>query len=219
MLKFGVELEFFIEKGNVIIPAYLGTSNLDGNPFLGELRTGVHNSIIDCVFDLKSRIHKEREELKKLGYSMVINSHHDFSMSELKEARSSERYIRVLQSKDCLKEISAYGKKTGKILKRGRVAASLQINISNQETKGFKRVKKSGKVVYDHHVVSVPFDHNTIIINMDKHFSEDIKASNRVAGVYAIKEGVESKRIEYRSLPANVELCKILELNKILNND
>ena len=38
-MKYGIEFEFFVSKDNKIIPAYLATNNLDGNPFLGEIRT------------------------------------------------------------------------------------------------------------------------------------------------------------------------------------
>ncbi len=39
---------------------------------IGELRTGVHNNIIDCVFELKKLIHIEREALRAKNCTMHI---------------------------------------------------------------------------------------------------------------------------------------------------
>jgi hypothetical protein len=32
-MKYGIEFEYFVSKNGKILPAYLATNNLDGNPF------------------------------------------------------------------------------------------------------------------------------------------------------------------------------------------
>lgn len=37
-MKYGIELEYFVSKDNKIVPAYMATTHLDGNPFLGKIK-------------------------------------------------------------------------------------------------------------------------------------------------------------------------------------
>ena len=64
-MKFGIEFEYFVAIEDRIIPAYHATKNLDGNPFLGEIRTEPFDNIIDCVFNLEKLIFEEKRKLKE----------------------------------------------------------------------------------------------------------------------------------------------------------
>lgn len=216
MLKFGIELEYFVVDAKGITPAYKHTSNLDGNPVLGELRTGIFDNLIDAVFDLKRRMYLENESLKKKGVNIFSSDGvlgHTVKVDDefLKALRADKHYTSQKET-EWLVERSIYGKKTGKVLPKVVIKASLQINISDNDVithyyTGENKESKSFKKSY-----SEVFDYISILSVLDKHFSEEIKKSDRVPGVYAIKDGELGKRIEYRSLPNDVSLDKLLTI-------
>ena len=55
------------------------------------------------------------------------------------------------------------------------------------------------------------FDFISIIRDLDNTYIEDIKNTNRVKGVYAIKDGELGKRIEYRSLLNTINLNSLCD--------
>jgi len=208
-MKYGIELEFFVKKRN-IVPAIEGTYNVDGNHIIGELRTKVHDSITDCVFELKKLLYLEEKALSKKGYTLLLIPEIKVDDKFLKDFRASRGYS---EKKNQLETFSIYGKSTGKILSVKQFKASLQINISNTEEVSFYTYSKEDKKEkYTYKTRNTLFEFPTIIRNLDKIFSSEIKNSKRVPGVYAIKDGEFGKRIEYRSLPNNINLDKLLTL-------
>lgn len=58
------------------------------------------------------------------------------------------------------------------------------------------------------------FDYITIFKKLDEAFAEEIKEAKRLPGFYEIKS---DGRIEYRSLPSNVSLFKVIDvINSII---
>ena len=221
-MNYGIEFEFFVlNKEQKMIPAYKATRKLDGNPIIGELRTSVHDNIVDCVFELKKLIFLEQDNLDAQGFIMSSMSEAKVDDKFLKEIRSDEYYINRKQL-EVLKELSIYNNgKTGKILPRGCYKSSLQINFSKNPSFSYTKYEKitiedksriDTKRMDEHY--SALFDYIAPIIALDKAFATEITDSKRIKGVYAIKNGDKGDRIEYRSLPSTVELNKIISVLK-----
>ena len=204
MKQFGLELEFFVGKGKTIIPAFKGTDNLDGNPSVGELRTGIHSNIIDAIFELKKLIYIETNKLKNKGLKFKLISENTFSDDQINEIRKH-----CSSKKDYTEEISIYGEKANRVLEKGLTKASLQINISENEKFYYQNGKEQ-----KHKILSTPFDYVSIIRQLDSLFEKDIISTNRLKGVFSIKEGENGKRIEYRSLPNTIDLLKLQNILK-----
>src|SRR3990167_8309674 len=94
MKNYGIELEFFVknDKG-IFIPAFKATSNLDGNPVIGEIRTQVHNDWTNCIFELKKLLYLETKELKEKGFVLELIDNIKVDDEFLKSLRKSESYI------------------------------------------------------------------------------------------------------------------------------
>lgn len=205
-MKYGIELEFFVTKNNNIVPAYKATYNLDGNPVVGELRTGIFDSIEECIFDLKRLIYQEESSLHKKGFGLLLKSEVTVNDNFIRNLRRDRRFVDY-KNKEYTEELSIYGEAETSILNTNKFKASLQINFS-RSTQLHKTT--SGRRIYG----GLMFDYVDIIRKLDVNFKEEIKTTKRVKGIYAIKSGEISNRIEYRSLPNNVDLFKIIELLK-----
>jgi len=201
-MKYGIELEFFVTKDGEKVPAYRGTSNVDGNPVVGELRTGVFNSIGKCVFDLKRLIYQERLWLGKRGYVMHIIPEMTVNDDFIRNLRQDRHYTDKKEYTDIL---SIYGEAKYNVLPVNKFKASLQINVSKDTV---VRVTEDKEFIRGGSM----FDYVGLISKLDNAFKDEIKASKRTKGIYAIKRGEVSDRIEYRSLPNTVDLYKIIEV-------
>ena len=219
-MKYGIELEFFVtDRMGTLIPAYKFTNNTDGNPVIGELRTGIHDNILDCVFELKKLIHLETSKLENknclIDFSTVKKVNDDF----LRDLRKSSEAVNKKEI-TVLHELSIYPNGTvGKMLPKDTLKASLQINFSENKNFTFTEYEKvtvEDKYKYEHKTSKKSyaslFDYVTVIHKLDNAFKKEIVDSKRVKGVYAIKEGNLGDRLEYRSLPNNVDLDKLIKV-------
>lgn len=221
MKNYGLELEFFVLKDDKIIPAYTKTSNLDGNPVIGELRTKVHNNILDCVFELKKLLYLETEKLKAQGCTLSLTTIQKVDDEFLTGLRKSEDYTNKKEH-TTLNELSIYlNGKIGKVLPKGVYKASLQINISDNKDVSYTEYTKvtvDDKYKYESKTATKSysgiFDYVSIIAKLDEAFKQELIDSQRVKGVYAIKKGELGDRIEYRSLPNNIDLDKLIKILK-----
>jgi hypothetical protein len=202
--NYGIELEFFVKKDNVIVPAHKYTNNLDGDPMIGELRTQVHSNITDCVFELKKLLFNEALALEKKDCAISLDTIAKVDDETVRSMRTMDNII-----KEGLVTHSIYNKKLDKILPRNTYKASLQINVSQNTTHYFH---------YDKNGISVKstssnvFNFPAIIRLIDTEFAEEIKEAKRVPGVYAIKNGENGNRVELRSLPNNINLTKLISV-------
>lgn len=218
-MKYGIELEFFIvDSQEKLIPAYTVTSNLDGNPVIGEIRTKVHDNIVDCIFELKKLVFLEKEKLAKKNLKMDFSTIKTVDDEFLKGLRKSKEFISKKEH-TVLEELSIYPKgATGKMLPRGTFKASLQVNLSDNKTFNYteyERVSVEDKYKYESKQTSKSysgiFDYVSIIHKLDEAFKEELKVSSRIKGVYAIKDGEFGNRVEYRSLPNNIDPEKLIK--------
>lgn len=218
-MNYGIEFEFFVKdkKTDEIVPAYKATHNLDGNPIIGELKTKVHSSLLDAVFELKKLIHKESKRLNNNGFIMSIIPMIKLDKEVLLGLRKDKNYVNK-KNLEVLDAKSIYGKGIGKVLPRGVFKASIQINLSDNSDiyyEEYNKITVENKSKWESttkkKTYSSVFDYISIIRKLDNTFIEDIKNSNRVKGVFAIKDGELGKRIEYRSLPNTVNLDAIAD--------
>ena len=218
-MKYGIEFEYFISKNNKIVPAYLGTNNLDGNPFLGEIKTKPFDNILDCVFELEKLVYLEKTILESKGYKMEIIPVNQFSNEDLINFRKNKKAVDKKEL-EVLEEFSIYPDgKLGKLLKGGEVKASLQINFSEHRSISYPKFSKisiEDKYKYESSIetkdYSCLFNYISIIQKLDKFYKEDISKTNRTKGVYAIKSGEFGDRIEYRSLPNTINFRQLINL-------
>ena len=206
MLHYGLELEFFIYKGSQLVPAYLKTNNTDGNIATGELKTKVHTSLEDAVFEMNKLIFLEKKMLKEKGCSFRLKTSATLTDDQIKELRRQLIYAK----KEWSEEFSIYGEKVGKILPIHRLKASLQINISDNYKLDYYTQASKKASLQTHHSSSL-FNYIDIIRKWDTQFKKQIEGTDRVPGVYSIKHGEQGNRIEYRSLPNNINLMDLLK--------
>lgn len=218
-MKYGIEFEFFVSKDNKIIPAYLATKNLDGNPFLGEIKTKPFDNILDCIFDLEKQIYLEKNQLESKGFKMEIIPVNQFSDEDLIAFRKDANALNKKEL-EVLEEFSIYHcGKLGKLLKKGEIKASLQINFSKHKSFSypeFSKITVEDKYKYESSTkikeYACLFNYVSIIQKLDEYYKEDILKTKRTKGVYSIKTGIYGDRIEYRSLPNIINFKKIIEL-------
>jgi hypothetical protein len=213
IMNYGIEFEYFVEniKTKNIVPAYKLTSNVDGDPVIGEIKTDVFKSFIDTMFDLKKKIYEENQSLLKKGYKISKQNTYTFGKDVLLSLRKDPKYINS-KHLEILEEYSIYNKSCSKILPRGVKKASLQINISNNSKLVNRYIDKRNNDQKFINNISEIFNYPKIIKMLDDKFVKQITESKRVKGVYAIKNGLKGKRIEYRSLPNSVCFDDLLSI-------
>jgi len=206
----GIELEFFVKEISTgkIVPAYTVTRSLDGDPFIGEIKTGIHNNAYKLFYELKRLVHEENDNLNELGYEVSILPEYKMSNSQYLDLRKDRNYINNKEL-DLLEVFSIYNRKAQKVLPRLLRKTSLQLNIS-ENSKIYYTDNNEEKFRY----YSELFDYIPIIKSLDDNFSEEISDTNRIKGVCSFKEGDYGKRLEYRSLPSSIDLNKLLNILK-----
>ena len=202
-MKYGIELEFFVFKDEGVVPAYKATYNLDGNPVIGELRTDPFDTIEECIFDLKRLLYIERSKLTKKGYNLVLIPEIKVKNDFIRNLRRDRRFTDE-KAKDYSEIFSIYGDADYNILPITTFKASLQINFSKD---CFKALTEKGERIY----TGLVFNYVDLIRGLDEKFKDEIKKTKRTKGIYSIKEGIITNRIEYRSLPNNIDLHSIIE--------
>lgn len=218
-MKYGIEFEFFVSKDNKIIPAYLATNNLDGNPFLGEIKTKPFDNILDCVFELEKQIYLEKNNLESKGFKMEIISINQFSNNDLIRFRKDQNALNRKEL-EVLEEFSVYPSgKLGKLLKRGEIKASLQINFSQHKIftyPEFSKITIDNKYRYESSTkikeYACLFNYVSIIQKLDNYYKQNILDTKRTKGIYSIKPGEFGDRIEYRSLPNTINFKDLIYL-------
>lgn len=218
MLNYGIELEYFVrDKDGLIVPAFEATKNLDGNPVVGEIRTGVHSSITDCIFELKKLLFIEENQLREKGYTLSLENNVKVDDTFLYSLRKKDEYINKKRL-ETLDEFSVY--QTGKLPPKNSIhvfTASIQVNLSANDKFNYtvyNKVEVEDKYRYvtesKEKTYSSLFNYPPIIHSLDTAFSEEISGSKRTKGICAIKDGELGSRLEYRSLPNTVDLDKLL---------
>jgi hypothetical protein len=210
MKNFAIELEFFIKRGSEYRPAFEFTQNLDGNPVVGEIKTGIFSNPVDLIFDLQKRFYVESKAVEAKGATIELVSEISLSKEIRRELRANKGFIER-KNLEILQEKSIYQDgELSRELELGQFIASLQINFSNNQEILHRYVDKDNKDRSFQRNVSNIYDYYSDLRALDKEFEEEIVRSNRIPGVYAIKEGSLGNRIEYRSLPNTICFERLL---------
>ena len=195
MYKYGLEKEFFVKdaEGNLDIP--FNGFPTDGYPLLVEARGQPADSIRDAVFLLMSeccRLEKIAAENKQVLVSDPV--------------QPISRTLRALAGRDhrLNKSVDTSGNIYGYLRHRNAISegtAGVHVSVTRPE-----RIYVKDAVTVERNKI---WDFAAFVRCMDIAFAVEIRAAKRNPGFYEIKS---DGRIEYRSLPSNVDLFKVVDI-------
>ena len=207
-MKYGLECEFFVAKqgtpetvksvfeketGFILIGGLPNQLTPDECGFLAEARGSAENGIRDAVFSLKADIYRLQQEAKKLSLTLIKEPLLDVRREEIIKSRRAF-------SKGVISYQNMYG--YGEHRNKNKKTAGIHISFTSPKSV----YGVDGKLVS---VENVMFDFIQIVRKLDAAFAAEIKSAGRFPGFYELKG---DGRIEYRSLPNNVDLYKIIEV-------
>jgi len=198
MLKIGLEKEFFVKRNNqyIVVPKELP---YDESGLLAEARGCPCDCPISAVFSLKAQEYKLKTQAEGIGVVLLSDS-----------IANIPKNIKIEASRKFFKGLTKYENLYGYQSHKNRISESTAgIHISF--TNSCDILLEDNKSVRTYNGM---FDWVKIFRQLDYEFKEEIKNSKRLPGFYELKP---DGRIEYRSLPSNTDLDKIIEvLVKIL---
>lgn len=195
-MKFGFELEAFVLLGDApqLVPHDLP---MDECGWLAEIRSEPHIDPVKAMYLLKAERQLVETKAKALGLSLAyVPLLHIPRKMKVEAARSHGKgqiYFQNVYGHQCHKNSNALS------------TASLHVSVTNEQT--FHHVDAKGlsqKFRYQGFV-----DHAKIIATFDREFKAEITKAKRNPGFYEHKP---DGRIEYRSLPNDVDLDKVVEV-------
>jgi hypothetical protein len=202
-MKYGLEKELFILKNNVIqmVPK---NSELpfDESGVLIEARGKPSDNIIEAVYNLKA----EEYRITKIANNL------EFITSDIpimQVTRDFKREVRRNYTKGLISFQNMYNYKDNRH-SQNEITAAVHISFTNPKSRivnlyiGKDSAPISEKIIWNEY-----FDFIKYVKALDKAFKEEIKQSKRNPGFYEVKP---DGRVEYRSLPSNVNLNKIIEV-------
>ena len=197
-LNIGLEQEFFVTDENgqlVITPTELPH---DECGLLAEARGLPFNSPEEAVFSLSADVYR---------LSSQANYHH-LTLSCSPSVRGISREMRQKAARTFAK---------GQVKHENLYGYEFHRNSALEQTAGIHISFTNPMVIMDEskysQTVNAMFDWVKIFRGLDEAFAPEIKAAKRNKGFYELKcDG----RIEYRSLPANTDMNKIIEVLKTL---
>jgi len=197
----GLEKEFFLLKDGKPQPLTNLGLPCDECGWLVEARGGPHVSIIDAVFSLKSSIYKIERTLAAINAKLPADEP-PYVLSD-EPVMKIDRAVKVKCARTFAKGLISYQNLHGYESHRNAVSeGTAGVHVSFTKSQAVFHDKKR----YEYHC---NFDWPQIFMKLDKAFAEEIKASKRRPGFYELKT---DGRVEYRSLPANVDLDKLINV-------
>ena len=193
-MKYGLEKELFIFKNGVIqmVPVDSPLPK-DECGYLIEARGEPHKKINEAVFSLMAEEFRIVKLANKLGFDAK-----DISLVDV--TRDFKRQCRREYEKGLLKFQNMYEFVDNRH-KQNQVTAAVHISF----TKPYYYNDKNGS----RNCVNEFFDFIKYVKVLDKAFKDEIREAKRNPGFYEIKH---NGRVEYRSLPSDVNLLKIIEV-------
>lgn len=210
-IKIGLEKEMFLlDKNNkpVVIP--------EGLPFdecglLLEARGKPSVDIYEAVYSLMAEV-KRIEDLVKQKYP-------DYHISDepvLEVDRKTKVSANRTYAKGVLSYRNIYGFEHHKNNLK-EVTAGIHISFTNEYEMSWFTTEEIGNNQFrgnEHkQTFNLNFDWLQIFLQLDKLFKEDISNGKRNQGFYEIKS---DGRIEYRSLPSNTDMNKIISALRMI---
>jgi hypothetical protein len=193
-MKYGLEKEFFVTNPENQIIGPLGPEfTPDECGFLAEARGQPCANIREAVFSLQADIYR-----LQCAVTPPVSQLVDEPLREV--PRSVLLACRRKFSKGTLDYQNLYGYQEHR--HKNKKTAGIHISFSCE-------VPKYNREGHDVGTIKTMFDWVQIFRKLDKAFKEEIKAAGRYPGFYELKQ---DGRIEYRSLPADCNLFKIIEV-------
>jgi hypothetical protein len=204
-MKVGLEKEFFLvdDKGQPVDLTELRSLPCDECGWLVEARgLPFRNDIIEAVFSLKASIYRIEQELLLINARQKSAGLAELTLTDNPVMKVS-RDIRLKCARKFTKSLIKYQNFYGYQSHRHALTeATAGIHISlTSEVEVYHGNEK--------HIYNRNFDWPQIFVKLDKAFAEEIKAAKRRPGFYELKP---DGRVEYRSLPANANLDKVMEV-------
>lgn len=205
-MKIGFELELFCQKvvGDGVEPCLVPAGlPYDECGWLVEVRSEPHTEVRKAIALFKSDITDIFEKAKRYGVQLA-----QVPLMEVPRDLKVQAARRF--SKGKIKYRNVYGYETHRN-KTSLQTASIHVSFTNQqeviyntfnERPGDNTLHRTErKFVYPGFV-----DHARIIVGLDRAFATEIRAAKRNPGFYEVKP---DGRIEYRSLPNDIDLGKL----------
>lgn len=208
MLKIGLEKEFFVLRN--LIPVVCPTQlPYDGSGLLAEARGDAYHSVYKAVCSLQADCLLLEDKVKKLNAGDFEGS---LTLSASPAVMKIDRTTRLQASRQFEKGLTQYQNLYGyQFHRNSQSEQTAGVHISFTYPMDF--TGKDGNVF----TLNRMFDWVQLFKKLDVAFREEIKESKRNPGFYELKT---DGRIEYRSLPANVDMNKVIHvLNEILSFD
>jgi len=209
MFKYGLEQEFFIEndKSNlVVVPDYLPH---DSCGLLVEARGKPFASPFDAVCSLMADVLRIKRQVSELTEDLNLLKQPIMQVSRVLRIEAQRKYEKGLLS---YKNLYGFNHHANKITEQ---TAGIHVSFTNEkEFSYYTQNRKSCERTT--HTYNTIWDFPTIVTAFDKRYSKEIAEAKRKPGFYEIKD---NGRIEYRSLPNNIDLEKlanfILDLKRL----
>lgn len=197
-MKIGLEKEFFVKVNGecIVVPK---TLPYDDSGLLTEARSLPFNNPEEAVFSLRASIYRIEQQAQSLNVQLSDNPVEKISRDVHLEA--SRKF-----KKGLTKYQNLYGFKHHKNTSK-ETPAGIHISFTKPQTVYVADAKTQPSY-------NSIFDFVSLFKFLDSQFAEEIKAAKRNPGFYEIKG---DGRIEYRSLPANTSLDKIINVLKAAN--
>lgn len=206
MLKIGLEKEYWCKdaSGNVCeVPKGVP---YDSCGYLAEARGMPFASVEQAVFSLKAEEYRIGRMVENAGLLICDNPIEKLSRSFLlKNARTHAKGIVSFQN--------YLGHENHKLrYNQGERGAGVHVTFSNEKVyRSAYHTKDEVELSYYQN-----FDWVSIFRKLDVAFKDEIKLAKRLPGFYEVKG---NGLVEYRSLPSNVDLMKLIDvLNGIIKN-
>jgi hypothetical protein len=198
-MKYGLECEFFVSKkdahGEPVLVGGLDSSlTPDECGFLAEARGQPYGTIREAVFSLMADIHRLEQAAAKLDLTLIKLPNADVPASEILKSRRQF-------SKGVLSYQNLYGHEAHKEKRKKTAGIHVSFTCAASRTCFDSRKKE-----YTFHYQPI-WDYVQVFRKLDLAFADEIKAAKRNPGFYELKS---DGRIEYRSLPNDVDLMKII---------
>lgn len=196
MIKLGFELEAFVLRDGspIIVPTHLP---YDECGWLAEIRSEPHTGVRKAVHLLLAE--KEAVEALAIKENCVLSYVPLLAIPRAMKVQAARKH-----GKGIISYQNIYGHETHKN-STNLATASLHVSFTNEQTFKYTDAKERPQT----HTYNGFVDHAKLIVGLDKAFKDELKASKRNPGFYERKG---DGRIEYRSLPNNVDLTKVAEV-------
>ena len=191
-MKYGLEQEFFVFRDSQLIGPVPSELTPDECGFLAEARGQPCHTIREAIFSLMADVYRLETEATKLGLTLVKEPILDVPRAIILECRRKF-------TKPTLDYQNLYGYQEHK--NKGKKTAGIHISFTDERV--ILNDQKSPTTV------NLIFDFVQIFRKLDLGFKAEIRAAKRYPGFYELKA---DKRIEYRSLPNNCDLLKIIQV-------